>query len=106
MARGASSASRMRQQGKASRYGDRDIQQYERTQLNKKLQTLKASLRELGDYEPRVYAEEGNSQRNFRLDAISIPEDSFDPDLDLDYKFRNLASICMPTNSMNYSTEA
>ncbi|XP_042346961.1 cadherin-like protein 26 [Plectropomus leopardus] len=73
-------------------------------QLNEKLYTLEAPEEELGDYAPHVYAEEGDSETNYQLDAISIHETPFDPDLDLDWKFSTLASICMPSESTAYST--
>lgn len=51
--------------------------------------------RELGDYAPRVYADEGDAEINYELDAISIADIPFDPDLELDEGFIKLASICM-----------
>lgn len=68
--------------------------------------TLQAPGEELGDYSPHVYAEEGETENNFELDAISISDISFDPDrdLDLDFKFSTLASVCMPRESTAYST--
>lgn len=47
------------------------------------LYNLQAPGEELGDYAPHVYAEEGDTETNYELDAISIPGVSFDPDLDL-----------------------
>lgn len=68
--------------------------------------TLEAPGEELGHYAPRVYAVEGDNRTYFDLDAISISDDSFDPelDLDLDYRFKTLASICVPSESTVYST--
>lgn len=63
---------------------------------------------ELGDYAPRVYADEGDTEINYELDAINIPDIPFDPDLDLDMRFIKLASICKPpewsdsTNTCSY----
>lgn len=59
--------------------------------------TLQAPGEELGDYAPHSYADEGQAGTNTELDAISIPDIPFDPelDLDLDLKFKTLASICM-----------
>ncbi|KAK1899176.1 Zinc finger MYM-type protein 2 [Dissostichus eleginoides] len=63
----------------------------------KKLYALSAPEEELGDYDPHNYTEEGDEKHNFDLDAISIPDTPFDPelDLDLDFRFDTLASICM-----------
>ncbi|XP_067449720.1 cadherin-like protein 26, partial [Thunnus thynnus] len=69
------------------------------------LYTLQAPGEELGDYAPHVYAEEGDIETNFEVDAISIPDIPFDPDLDLDLdlKFSTLAKICMANVSTAYS---
>ncbi|XP_041860759.1 cadherin-like protein 26 isoform X2 [Melanotaenia boesemani] len=76
--------------------------------LQMKIQTMMTSLKaqdkELAVYDPHVYADEGDSNHSFELDAISIPEVSFDPDLDFDIRFSTLASICMP-DDLQYSTE-
>uniref|UniRef100_A0A3Q3KDE9 Cadherin domain-containing protein n=1 Tax=Monopterus albus TaxID=43700 RepID=A0A3Q3KDE9_MONAL len=66
--------------------------------LNKMLCTLQAPGEELGDYAPHAYAEEGDIENSSELDAISIPDVSFDPDkdLNLDLNFSNLASVCIP----------
>lgn len=71
------------------------------------LYKLQAPGEELGDYAPHVYTEEGDMKTDFELDAISIPDISFDPDLDmdLDFKFNTLASICMSSESTAYSTK-
>ncbi|XP_068585783.1 cadherin-like protein 26 [Cebidichthys violaceus] len=68
--------------------------------LNMMLTNLEAR-EELGNYTPHVYAEEGHIETNFEPDALSIPDVSFDPDLDLnlDSNFSTLASICMPSPS-------
>lgn len=58
----------------------------------------KAPSTELCDYEPHVFSEEGDSEHNYDLDDISIPEDSSDTDWDLDNRFSTLASISMPSN--------
>ncbi|TDH10364.1 hypothetical protein EPR50_G00074270 [Perca flavescens] len=70
--------------------------------LKKMLYKLQAPGEELGDYAPRVYAEEGDMKTDFELDAISIPDFSFDPDLDMDlgFKFNTLASICMSSETL------
>ncbi|KAF3697091.1 Cadherin-2 Neural cadherin [Channa argus] len=69
--------------------------------INKRLQTIQVQGEELSDYVPHVYAEEGDSENNFKLDAISIHDISFDPQFfqDLDMKFNPLASISMPSES-------
>nr|XP_033484428.1 cadherin-2-like [Epinephelus lanceolatus] len=68
----------------------------------KMLYAQQAPGEELGDYTPHVYAEEGDPETNFELDAISISDTPFDPnlDLDLDYRFNTLASVCMPSESL------
>ncbi|XP_042347606.1 cadherin-like protein 26 [Plectropomus leopardus] len=74
--------------------------------LNKTLYSLQAPGEELADYDPRVYVEEGDIKTNYKLDAISIPETPFDPDLDLNlgYRFHTLASICMPSERRETTT--
>ncbi|XP_049436346.1 cadherin-2-like [Epinephelus fuscoguttatus] len=70
--------------------------------LNEMLDAQQAPGEELGDYTPHVYAEEGDPETNFELDAISISDTPFDPNLDqdLDYRFNTLASVCMPSESL------
>uniref|UniRef100_UPI0037E90618 cadherin-like protein 26 isoform X2 n=1 Tax=Semicossyphus pulcher TaxID=241346 RepID=UPI0037E90618 len=72
--------------------------------LKTKLYTLRAPGEELGDYAPHVYAEEKNTEPNDALDAISIPDIPFDPDLDLnlDSRFAVLASVCLPRESTSH----
>ncbi|XP_045911482.1 cadherin-like protein 26 [Micropterus dolomieu] len=72
--------------------------------LNTMLSNLQAPGKELGDYDPHVYAEEGDMQTKYELDAISIPDVTFDLDLDLNFKFNTLASVSMPGESTAYST--
>ncbi|KAG8002549.1 Cadherin-like protein 26 [Nibea albiflora] len=64
-------------------------------------QKLEAPEEELGDYDPHVYAEEGDMETLHELDAISVADTSLNLDLDLNlnYKFNTLASICMPRES-------
>ncbi|XP_041654575.1 B-cadherin-like [Cheilinus undulatus] len=69
--------------------------------LHGKLYTLQSPGEELLDYGPRVYAEENDREPNDVLDAISIPELSFDPNMQLDPRFNHLASVCM-TNANTY----
>ncbi|XP_065817798.1 cadherin-2 [Labrus bergylta] len=65
--------------------------------IKKKLYTLQAPGEELVDYAPHAYAEEEqNTEPNDVLDAISIPDIPFDPDMELDSRFVHLASICIP----------
>lgn len=96
-------------QSRYSAHQENDVMQRAKLlrQLNKVLYTLEAPGEELGDYAPHVYAEEGNTKSTLELDAISIPDISFDPDLDLDldFRFNNLASICMPSENTAYSTK-
>ncbi|XP_062418682.1 cadherin-like protein 26 isoform X2 [Pungitius pungitius] len=66
--------------------------------LKQRLSALQEPGEELGDYAPRVYAEEGSDAgTHSQLDAISICDTSPGPDLDvdLDSKFNDLASICL-----------
>lgn len=71
------------------------------------LYTLQAPGEELGDYAPRVYAEEEDTETTFDLDAISISDISFDPDLDMDleqdFKFNTLISICLEHRNLLYN---
>ncbi|XP_076023055.1 desmocollin 2-like protein [Genypterus blacodes] len=69
--------------------------------LDKMLFDLQAREKELDNDTPHLYADEGRSRTNTELDAISITEIPFDPelDLDLDRKFTTLASMCMPDPS-------
>ncbi|XP_029995890.1 cadherin-13-like isoform X2 [Sphaeramia orbicularis] len=66
--------------------------------LAKGMYKLQAPGEELGHYDPRVYAEEGVMESNYQLDAISMPDISFDPDLyrGLEAQFSTLTSICFP----------
>ncbi|KAG9332556.1 hypothetical protein JZ751_014654 [Albula glossodonta] len=54
---------------------------------------------ELYDYQPHVYAYEEDFIKNPCLDAISIPESNFSPDLllDLGPRFNELANMCKPS---------
>ncbi len=71
------------------------------------LYRLEAPGVELNDYEPHVYAEEGDSETNCETEAISIPDVSFDLDIDPDlyFKFNTLASICRSCESTAFSTK-
>ncbi|KAF1390274.1 hypothetical protein PFLUV_G00056370 [Perca fluviatilis] len=112
---GASSTTRTRNQHRNSMRGAGHRQQYSANQengviqrtillksLKRMLYKLQAPGEELGDYAPHVYAEEGDMKTDFELDAISIPDISFDPDLDMDlgFKFNTLASICMSSETL------
>ncbi|XP_008298221.1 cadherin-like protein 26 [Stegastes partitus] len=74
--------------------------------LNKHLYALETPGEELGDYAPQVYAEEGDEEHDFELDAISIPDVPFDLNLKLDYRFSDLASVCMPGDTTAHSTKS
>ncbi|CAK6957487.1 cadherin-2-like [Scomber scombrus] len=115
---GASSTTTMRQHGNSTGrtwMGQSNNSEYQRSDviqlelllkfLNKMLYTLQTPGVELGDYAPHVYAEEGDTETNFELDDISIPDIPFDPDLDLDLdaKFTTLATICMANDTTAYS---
>ncbi|KAM4562238.1 cadherin-like protein 26 isoform 2-T3 [Odontesthes bonariensis] len=105
----ASSAMNMRSQQWKSQCWDSQEQEevYQRNLLSESLQIMLVKLKtpgkELGDYEPHVYAEEGDSKHDFELDAISNPEVSFDPDMEFDLSFNTLATICMPGDIKNPS---
>ncbi|XP_068997580.1 cadherin-like protein 26 isoform X1 [Embiotoca jacksoni] len=102
---GASSTTTMRHQQRQSQHriwmGQR---QHCEQILLKNIYTLQSPGEELEDYLPHVYVEEGDLEHNFELDAISMPDFPFDPDLNLDFKFSTLASICMPSDSTSYSS--
>ncbi|KAJ8391897.1 hypothetical protein AAFF_G00083680 [Aldrovandia affinis] len=53
---------------------------------------------ELCDYNPKVYAYEGDTETYTELDCISIDEDDFATDnlLNLSPRFLTLATICSP----------
>ncbi|XP_029973757.1 cadherin-like protein 26 [Salarias fasciatus] len=105
---GASSNAGMRLQRRASSNTTNwpNRLHFQETMLKKELHKLETQSCKQDEYRPHVYAEEGDSQHNFELDAISIAEVNFDPNLELDYKFKQLASICMPTGNTVYSTQA
>ncbi|MEQ2244106.1 hypothetical protein ILYODFUR_013724, partial [Ilyodon furcidens] len=64
--------------------------------LKTQLLTLEDQGKDLGNYEPVRYSDEGGSEHSFELDALSIPGDPFDQDMVLDNRFLPLASICLP----------
>lgn len=107
MSLGASSKAGMKLQRRTSNYANTSYHlQTQQTMLNKKLHELETQSHTLGDDQPHVYAEEGDSQHNFQLDAISMSEVNFDPNSELDVKFSDLASICMPIGNAGYGTKA
>uniref|UniRef100_A0AAR2JBR8 Cadherin-like protein 26 n=1 Tax=Pygocentrus nattereri TaxID=42514 RepID=A0AAR2JBR8_PYGNA len=69
-----------------------------RRSLQRNLFQLQAPGEELGDYEPHCYAYEGEPMIDPQLDAISLPENDFNPNVltNLDWQFNKLASICRP----------
>lgn len=75
--------------------------------LAKGLYKLQAPGEELGHYDPRVYAAEGVMESNYQLDAISMPDISFDPDSyrGLDVQFSTLTSICFPNASSKHENQ-
>ncbi|XP_028309801.1 cadherin-2A-like isoform X2 [Gouania willdenowi] len=79
-------------------------QQLQSNHLYKMLHGLQAPGNELLDYVPKMYADEGTFQPNFDLDALTISEVSFNLDSELDLKFQNLASICMPRKTSAFHT--
>lgn len=42
---------------------------------------------------------------NFELDALTIPDIPFDPDMVIDSRFSTLAELCLPTGSTAYGTK-
>lgn len=64
-----------------------------------KLQSLEAVGEELGDYDPHAYADEATAETFYELDTIAVPEIPFDPNMDFDDTFNNLASIGMTHQS-------
>uniref|UniRef100_A0A3B4VEY3 Cadherin 27 n=1 Tax=Seriola dumerili TaxID=41447 RepID=A0A3B4VEY3_SERDU len=69
----------------------------------KRLSSLQKTEDELLDYEPHLYAEEGDSDHLSELESITVPdEDSLQKTLEyLGPKFRQLASICKPPHIQN-----
>lgn len=63
-----------------------------------RLLQLQTPQEELSDYKPHCYADEGESEKDQNLDAISIPEIEFHPDIltHLDFQFNKLAAVCRP----------
>uniref|UniRef100_A0A9J8AQ29 Cadherin 26, tandem duplicate 2 n=1 Tax=Cyprinus carpio carpio TaxID=630221 RepID=A0A9J8AQ29_CYPCA len=66
--------------------------------INQKLFDLQTRDEEHGIYKPHCYADEGQPMDNDELDAISIPEDDFQPEMlrNLDSRFSQLATISRP----------
>ncbi|XP_051515748.1 cadherin-like protein 26 isoform X2 [Myxocyprinus asiaticus] len=66
--------------------------------INQKLLAVQTREEEIDVYEPHCYADEGKFMASAELDAISIPENDFHPNMlrDLDNKFNNLANISRP----------
>ncbi|XP_057202761.1 cadherin-like protein 26 isoform X2 [Triplophysa rosa] len=66
--------------------------------LNQRLLALQNSDEDHDAYKPHCYAQEGEFIANADLDAISITEMDFLPEMlnNLDCKYRDLASICRP----------
>ncbi|XP_056304805.1 cadherin-like protein 26 [Danio aesculapii] len=66
--------------------------------INQKVLSLQMREEELGAYEPHCYADEGKPTASSELDAISISEDDFHPDMlkTLDNRFSKLATISRP----------
>ncbi|KAL1021472.1 hypothetical protein UPYG_G00013750 [Umbra pygmaea] len=64
--------------------------------LNQRMIRLQVPGKELGDYAPHPYVEEGDLETDHQLEAISITETCFNQDtlLYLGPRFNNLASIC------------
>ncbi|XP_050930512.1 LOW QUALITY PROTEIN: cadherin-like protein 26 [Lates calcarifer] len=73
------------------------------TLLHRKLSSLQETEDNLLDYEPQLYADEGDSNILIELENITIPDDdSLQKALtDLGPKFNQLASICRPQHIQN-----
>ncbi|XP_070708486.1 cadherin-like protein 26 [Pempheris klunzingeri] len=69
--------------------------------LHLRLSSIKETEEGLLDYQPHLYADEGDSDNHSELEDITIPDDdSFQKALQgFDPKFNQLASICKPTNT-------
>ncbi|KAI1892809.1 hypothetical protein AGOR_G00137340 [Albula goreensis] len=67
--------------------------------LGQRLYSIQDPSVELYDYQPHVYAYEEDFIKNPCLDAISIPESNFSPELllDLGPRFIELANMCKPS---------
>jgi len=63
-----------------------------------KLLALQTRDEEFVVYEPHCYADEGQAMDNAELDALSIPENEFHPEMliNLDNRFSQLAKISRP----------
>ncbi|XDV45491.1 hypothetical protein PO909_013581 [Leuciscus waleckii] len=66
--------------------------------INKKLLALQTRDEEFVVYEPHCYTDEGQAMDNAELDALSIPENDFHPEMliNLDNRFCQLAIISRP----------
>ncbi|XP_073679437.1 cadherin-like protein 26 [Garra rufa] len=66
--------------------------------INQKLLALQTREEDLGIYTPHCYADEGQPKASDELDAISIAEEDFHPDMlrNLDSRFSQLATISKP----------
>ncbi|XP_073679769.1 cadherin-like protein 26 [Garra rufa] len=66
--------------------------------INQKLLALQTCDEDLGIYKPHCYADEGQPKASDELDAISIAEENFHPDMlkNLDSRFSQLATISRP----------
>lgn len=56
---------------------------------------------ELGDYDPHVYAEEGVAEADYELDAMPLPDITFNQNMDLDDRFKDLALVSMTHKSFS-----
>lgn len=72
--------------------------------LLQRLFSIQATEEDLGDYNPHLYADEGDSDTISELERISIPDDHLNlRELqDLGPKFRELADICRPPRAQNW----
>ncbi|KPP68029.1 hypothetical protein Z043_113322 [Scleropages formosus] len=63
-----------------------------------RIHSIEEPGKELRDYTPHAYADEGPPPTDPALEAVSISGDVFDPDalLDLGPKFGGLAAACRP----------
>ncbi|XP_029908320.1 cadherin-like protein 26 [Myripristis murdjan] len=73
------------------------------TLVFQKLSSLQATDEELGDYQPHLYADEGDSDTVSELEHISIPDENLNPSAlqDLGPKFNQLALVCKPQQIQN-----
>ncbi|KAI1890861.1 hypothetical protein AGOR_G00157960 [Albula goreensis] len=71
--------------------------------IYQRLSSIQTLGQELCDYDPKVYADEGDVATQSELDSISMDEEEFAPDdfLNLGPRFITLATICSPKPALH-----